>query len=484
VTSEEAHIGRRAIALPVLMVVRVINVFVFAAGAGALVAGIVSRSLTISVNVEWAASLLGFALTLAFVFISASVGAVLLMPAQTALVREIRGEEDPSLPAPLVLLLVMLCGAAALQAPALRTWWIEDRALLHILTPGRSDPLGLELIPAAILFSMPVIAAATLVLFTLTSLLAIIVPAKLAWRALASCVALQAGLVVGGSLMLREVHTIGTAVLPLLASADNAAASGVAEWVARHDLAAATTDQRVPWIFCGYLVALALAWSFAPSSTAGKTQEFASAPVSPPPELTGAPQTFPASSAAAVFDDSNYSVRARMTMLESMFIRRYSNYDICTIPPTSRAQFSFSWRTGILRREPNGPDLLAVVPPRNPGLFRGRQYEVVDAATRENLASLVPRGSDWEIVHPSGSLIARVLQLTAGRGFASYHAMIGDDEVCKFKWALQGLTVLTAELEVEFGRDQRAGLDRGLAMILAPILEQQARLVSERARIT
>jgi hypothetical protein len=80
------------IALPVLLVVRVIGVFMFAAGAGALVAGIVSRLVTISVNAAWAASLLGFALTLAFVFISASGGAALLMPAQTALVRDIRGE--------------------------------------------------------------------------------------------------------------------------------------------------------------------------------------------------------------------------------------------------------------------------------------------------------------------------------------------------------------------------------------------------------
>jgi hypothetical protein len=137
-----------------------------------------------------------------------------------------------------------------------------------------------------------------------------------------------------------------------------------------------------------------------------------------------------------------------------------------------------------LRREPNGPDLLAVVPPRPPGLFTGREYVVVDAATRQNLASLTPRGSDWEIAHPSGSLIARVLQSTAGRGFASYSAMIGDVEVCRFKWALLGLAVTSAELDVEFERDRSAGLDRGLAMILAPILEQQARLVSERARVT
>jgi hypothetical protein len=482
------------IALPVLMVVRVISGFVFSAGAGALVAGFVSRSLATSldlatnVDFAWASSLPGFGLTLASVFIPASAGAILLMPARTALVRDIRGEDDSPLPTPLTLVLILLCAAAALQAPALARWWVEDLALLHILTPtsGRSDPLGLNSIPAVILFSMPVMAAATLVLFALTSLLAIIVPAKLAWRVLASCVILQAGLVVGETLLLRKVHAIGSAVLPLIASEGNAAAaSRVSEWVARHDLASATVAQRTPWILCGYLGALALAWFLAPSSTPIGTQEFTSAPVAVPPESAVVPpQTFPASSAAAIFDESNYSVRARMTMLESLFIRRYSNYDIRTIPPTSRAQFSFSWTTGVLRREPNGPDLLALEPPRAPGLFMGRQYEVFDAATRENLASFVPRGSDWEIVHPSGSLIARVLQLTATRGFARYNAMIGDEEVCKFKWALQGLTVMAAELEVEFERDPRAGLDRGLAIMLAPILEQQARLVSERSRVT
>lgn len=474
------------------MAVRVISVFLFAAGAGALVAGIVSKSLATSFDLAtsadfaWAASLPGFGLTLACVFIPAAAGAFFLMPAQTALVRDIRGEDDRPLPTPLTLLLIMLCIAAALQAPALAAWWVEDLALLPILTPGRTDPSGLNAIPAVILFSMPVLAAATLVLFALTSLLGIIVPAKLARRALASCVTLQAGLVVGGSLLLQKVHAIGTAVLPLIASDGNAAAaSRVAEWVARHDLAAATIAQRLPWIFFGYIGACALAWFLGPSSALPRSNDV-HGHTAYPPRSTGEQEARSVffENVKGVFDDSNYSVRARMTMLESLFIRRYSNYDIRTIPATSRAQFSFSWTTGVLRREPNGPDLLAVAPPRAPGLFMGRQYEVVDAITRENLASLVPRGSDWEIVHPSGSLIARVLQVSATRGFARYNAMIGDDEVCNFKWTLQGLTVKAAELEVEFERDQRAGLDRGLAIVLAPILEQQARLVSERSRVT
>jgi hypothetical protein len=99
----------------VLTVLRVISVVLFAAGLGALVAWLVSRSLTTSVDFAWAASLHTFALTLALLFIPAAVGATLLMPSQTALVRDIRGEENPPLPLPLTLLLVVLCAAAALQ---------------------------------------------------------------------------------------------------------------------------------------------------------------------------------------------------------------------------------------------------------------------------------------------------------------------------------------------------------------------------------
>jgi hypothetical protein len=168
-------------------------------------------------------------------------------------------------------------------------------------------------------------------------------------------------------------------------------------------------------------------------------------------------------------------------MIESLFRRRHSDYDIQCIAPRSRARFSFSWTTGALRREPGGADLLALTPPRPPGLFTSHSYEVFDGVTREKLAALVPKGSDWEIEHASGALIARVLRATAGRGFAQYNAMIGAEEVCKFKWALHGLSVASAELEVEFNRHDSSGLDRRLAMILAPILEQQARLTSERA---
>lgn len=177
-----------------------------------------------------------------------------------------------------------------------------------------------------------------------------------------------------------------------------------------------------------------------------------------------------------------YSIRPRMTMLESLFIRKHSNYDIQTVPKRSRLQFSFSWTSGILRQEPGGPDLLTITPARPPNLFTSHSYAIADTATGECLANLIPAGADWEIVHPSGDAIARVLRETAGRGFAKYVAMIGQYEACRFTWALHGLSVMSAELEVDCAEDGPARLDRALAIALAPILEQQARMTSERAR--
>ena len=121
---------------------RVITAFAFAGGAGALVAGVVSIATVGTSNTGWAASLSRFALMLGGVFILASAAASRLMPARTALVRDIRGEPDHSLPPVLTLLLVGLCGAAALQTPAVLSWWMTDRSLLRLLTiegPDHSD---------------------------------------------------------------------------------------------------------------------------------------------------------------------------------------------------------------------------------------------------------------------------------------------------------------------------------------------------------
>jgi hypothetical protein len=477
-------ITRRAIAGALLIGFRVIGAFAFAAGAGALVAGVVSLTMTgPSPSTEGLpASLARFALTIGGAFILTSAAAAWLMPERTAVVRNIRGEPDRPLPSLLTLLLVGLCVAAALHAPAILGWWVTDQSLLRVLTIDGPDQLGLNLVPAALLFSMPLIAAATLISGVLSATLSIVAPG-FSTRVLAAGVILQAGLLLGGFLLVREVHGIGTSILGWLTGPDLEVAIGpIQDWIGRHDMAAAAAHRLLPWIVGGYLVALTL--SFALPRTNGEDGAEPSAVPLEAANVKGATKglSWPISSAGAALEETMYTVRPRMTMLESVFIRKHSNYDIQTVPKRSRLWFSFSWASGILRQEPSGPGLLTITPARAPGLFTTHSYAIADTSTGECVANLMPAGADWEVLHPSGGVMARVLRQTAGRGYAKYVAMIGQHEACRFKWALSGLSVMSAELEVDCAADGPVRFDRALALAIAPILEQQARMTSERAR--
>jgi hypothetical protein len=456
----------------------------FAVGGGALVAGVVSSTFEVSPDFAWVASLSKFALVLAAVFIPAAAGARVVLPARNAILRDIRGEPDPSLPAPFVIMLWALCGVAALQLPALLTWWMTDRMVLGLLVPEGSYARGWNSVPAAILFSMPAIATVALAACVLSSLLTLIAPAKRSPRVLASGIFLQAGLIAGGILLTREGQLLSTAVFASIPAADvTATVRDVQEALERHDVAAASVHVRLVGTWCGYLAALGFLVFSTPSRASVATDAVVAAAEPATVAATAPIVAAVQSKAGVIFDDTNYSVRPRMTKLESLFIRKHANYDIQTIPPRSSSRFSYSWTTGLLRQEPEGPALLAVTPARAPGLFTSHAYAITDAATGDRLASLAPRGVDWEIVHPSGIHLARVLQSQAGRGFARYAAMIGEREVCVFRWALTGLTVVSAELEIEFARGD-ISFDRSLAVAIAPILEQQARMISERSRST
>jgi hypothetical protein len=62
--------------------------------------------------------------------------------------------------------------------------------------------------------------------------------------------------------------------------------------------------------------------------------------------------------------------------------------------------------------------------------------------------------------------------------------MIGEAEVVRFKWALAGLSVYSAQLEIEFLpslNQQQRSLERVLAIAIAPILEQRVRIQYVRA---
>jgi hypothetical protein len=459
----------------------VIRAVMLSAGLAALVAALmswISVVLVGGVRPAWAASLQTFGLEIALAFLAAAVGASVLMPRAADMTRPIRQDENASPSAGLFLLLGALALLALLQAPSVAAWWAEDRGLLRQAIGSSPDPLGLNLIPQVILLSLPTLAWAALAVFVLTSILGMLVRVDLAFHALGACAALQAGLVIGLQLVLHAVRAVGGAIQGLLTTAPDAVASAqVLEWFARHDAVSAPVSWRLVWLLGGYLVAVAATRLVSP-----RRDREQSAPTSGAPERIAVPAVVAvprtSSSAASVFDHSNYAVKPRQTLL-GLLLRHYSVYDIQSIPPTARARFSFSWRTRALRREPDGPDLQALRPAERHGPLRARSYLVIDLATGLPLGTLKPVGSEWEILDAAGTPAARVVEERAGAGFARYVASAGEQAVCRFTWAMLGLSVASAELDVEFLPGCDAFIDRALAMALAPILEHKARRRSE-----
>jgi hypothetical protein len=448
----------------------------------------------------WVAALRAFSIKFGLICLASAIGTLTLMPRQADVTRPIRPGSG-SLPSPMLkTLLAVLAVVAVLQVPALARWWAQDRVLLdQIIGEEKVDSLGLALIPAVLLFSMPAVATVAVITFVLSSVLGSFARAQLTFPILAGCAALQAGLVVGERFVLGGVRSLGEAFSTATGSSgDTLATAQVTDWFGRHDVVASDTSGRLVWIFGAYLaVTLVSAW-LSPAGEADDEPDVA-AGRAPEPDPRGVPArgaeppmpdvarfavaTVPAETPGpGVFSDSSYSVRPRRTLLDTMLMQQYATYDIQSIPPTARAKFSFSSTSGILRREPDGPDLAAVRADGRTGLVGRRTYAVEDLATGALLGRLVPSAArEWDIVHGSGNLVARVREESTGVGPWTYVAVAGDREMCRFTWALLGFTVQSAEMDVEFLEGWDGRFDRMLAIALAPMIEHRARVASQRS---
>jgi hypothetical protein len=448
-----------------------------------LLAGIVARILSPTITVAVVASLPSVALTLGVALMVSSLGASSLMPSRTTLVRDVRGEDDTPLAPHAVLLLIALCGVAMLQISGIVGWWRAEQAVLGSVLPDRPNPPGFNYIVMAVAYALPILAALTLTLFALTSLLGLVVPSKLASRVITAGAVLQLGYIAAIFFITAEVQTIAAVLGPLVAD-DPDASRTLGDWMAAQDTSAGKTTERLAWTSLGYLVAAAVtarsaaAWTMTVGG--GATPD---APPAPPGIPVSVPHPSVRSDASAPIDEPNYSVHPQMTLLEAWFTRKCTDYEIRTIPRSSRKGFRFSWTDGVLRQHVDGLDLVRLTPPRAPGLFLSRTYDVVDSRTNQTLARFEPRGADWQISDGGGVLVGRVLRESSARGPVKYRALVGDAEVVRFKWAMERFSTTSAQLEVEFLASTADGpsLDRVLALAMAPILEQRARLANERA---
>jgi hypothetical protein len=473
--------------LAALVVLRIISAAMFAAAAGGLAAGAVSLGLTASP--EWLRSISTFVLMLAVSFGIGAAGYSMMLPSRAELLRRTPGSQQPSMPPALIIVIAALAAVAVWQVPALMAWWSGNLALAGDLIGGGPDPIGLDIIPKVLVLSTPILASAGLTAFVMTSVLALSAPSGLVSRVLTACVLLQGGLVGGLHAHERAIRTATSAVQALVNNDGDATASAqVAGWLSRYDSAAVLGASRLVWLLAGYALALVMARVLAPERPPTSAPAFGAgtdavpipAPARPPAITVARPASAPLPDdpgGAAEFDYSTYSVRPRRPWHDPL-VWRYTEYDIASIPPMARARFSFSWRTGTIRREPNGPDLLSVRA-LGGGLPGRRSYGVSDSRTGHEIGTLVPVGSDWEARDASRAAVAHVLEIERRAGRAQYVAKNGEREICRFVWGFMGMTVSSAELQIEFLGGADARFSRALAIAIGPILEHRARRSSQ-----
>jgi hypothetical protein len=180
---------------------------------------------------------------------------------------------------------------------------------------------------------------------------------------------------------------------------------------------------------------------------------------------------------AAAFEERAYSVRTQATWLAA-FRRRFPEYDITSVPPMARARLSLSWSNGVLRRAPNGPDLVRIGRSRTGRPFSPASYTVADAPTGAPIGSVVSAYGEWEIRGPFDEPLARVRAIDEGIGRARYVATDRGEEVCRFVWGFAGLTASSAEMHVELLRGAEHLIHPALAIVLGVVLDVQARRAS------
>ncbi len=393
------------LALAAALAFRVITVAMFAAGIAALAAAAASLPLASQQRLPWATSLSARAAVIGAMFLGAAIGSFVMMPRRAALIRRLPRTTE-RIPTPVLFIAIGTCLAAALQAPSLFAWWSANRVGVEAMMGTGPDPLGLNVVPAAIINSPAALAAAALLSFAVASVLVLAVPASVAFRVLASCALVQGALVTGEYLLRREIDALGSSLMSLL-QGHSVETTLLSTWLIANDHAAGVFETRLIWMLSGWLIAVAVAELVAPSGAIATVDSAAGIHASAAPLLTATPFVAPPAAAStsapprvdaapeSVFNQSNYSVRPRASL--NPFVRRYSEYDIASIPPMSSARFAFSWATGRLTHVRDGRVVLAVAPAKAPGLLFNKSYAVTDATTGVPLGTLVPSGADWII---------------------------------------------------------------------------------------
>jgi hypothetical protein len=460
-------------------VFRVVMVLVFSMAMGALTAGALSWMFASSAGpgTAWAMSVSVLAGEVAAIGLVAAVLSWRRIPS-IAEVRRIAGPRQPIHPIQ-VIVLTALAAVALLQLPALLAWFSDDRALLVEMLGAGRDPLRLDLVPAAVLYSLPTLAAALLALCAATSIGGALATRPLALRFLTAGVVLQVGLWAIQYLAGRGVRELGAAALRLMADAPAADTAAAVAWIQRHDAAA---RNMLPML-TAFVIAYVVAWVAA--YVTGSTSLVATVAASPVSRLP-APAELPADVQArqipsvlrtgpTPFDERLYVLRFKpgWRIAGLMLGRSFIEYALQTIPPMSRSEFSFSWATGILRRAPGGQEIFRLHAAERHDLLK-RAYVVSDATTGVVIGRLLPHAADWQIVDAHERPVADAVQSSASFQQTTWVVSAGGEEWCRLV-AVMGATAASAEVQIEFLPASDGRFDRSLVIALAPLLEERAR---------
>ena len=181
----------------------------------------------------------------------------------------------------------------------------------------------------------------------------------------------------------------------------------------------------------------------------------------------------------SVFTATEYRVRLRSHWLIAAFRVAPLEYAITPVPPgASDLGFSFSESDCVFRRASDGVPVLKVQ--RAGSRWSLNASHVIAAPSGAIVGTLEHDGADWNVFDAFCRLIARVEEVETRKGYFRYGIRVDQTEVCRFTWAMHGLGVWTAEMDIEFFAATAGALDPVYALALAPILEAKARRTSQR----
>ena len=450
--------------------VQALAAVLLAGGLGGLVALAVAIGAATAPAGPAGAALLAIAMKATFISLLCAGAAFMLLPRAAELIP--RSFQPPAPGASRMGVLVMTAVAAAVlsQVPATLAWWTASADVLRHLPVIERDPLGLDLIPKMVLLSTPALASLALVSGALSAALVGLVRRDRSLRALAASTAVQAGFVLGAYHSLAALRVVRVWLEEFMASMPEGDPARVdLTALARHADLAAPRLQALVYLLGGAAAALVVTGLNVRRKMA-VTELDALLPAPPPPAH------FSPSSAARLFESSSYAVKARGPWIERLLFRSCREYEIQSVPPRAGQRFVFVRRVGVIRREPDGPDVI-VLRGEGRGWF-SRKYIVTDAVNGATLGSLTRAGRDWTIANPHGLSLATVVEDRRSHALVRYPVVVGGREICAYTWATAGASISSALLDVDLPPESQGGIDRALLVALAPLLEAQARLGS------